>query len=101
MIKNLISFIKIFLTRKSFPHKDKLKNSDPMNASYYNSHDRRKEAALRSQARKGEPKYGLLTMLYAYQLIALLKMNSKDEVKNKIDDLIKLLFDWKEKLDKK
>lgn len=101
MLKSLRTFIKIFLTRKSFPHKDKLKNSDPMNASYYSSHDKRKESALRSLARKGEPKYGLLTMLYSYQIISLLRDKSKDEVKNKIDDLIKLLFDWKEKLDKK
>ena len=100
MIKNLISFIKIFLTRKSFPHRKKLSKSDPMSASYYSSHDRRKEGSLRSMVRKGEPKYGLLVMLYVYQLMSLLKDNSKDEVKNKIDDLIKLLFDWKEKLDK-
>lgn len=100
MIKNLISFIKIFLTRKSFPHRDKLINSDPMSISYYSSHDKRKEASLRSVARKGEQKYGLLTMLYTYQLMSLVKDKSKDEVKNKIDDLIKLLFDWREKLDK-
>ena len=71
-----------------------------MNASYYSSHDRRKEASLRSLSRKGEPKYGFLTLLYSYQLMSLLKDDSKNEVKNKIDDLIKLLFDWKEKLDK-
>tara|TARA_B100000131_G_C17934589_1_gene539770 strand:- start:84 stop:389 length:306 start_codon:yes stop_codon:yes gene_type:complete len=100
MIKSLIAFMKIFLTRKSFPNRDKLEKSDPMSSSYFSSHDKRKEAALRSLARKGEPKYGLMALLYSYQLISLLKENSKSEVKNKIDDLIKLLFNWKEKLDK-
>jgi hypothetical protein len=101
MLKNLISFIKIFLTRKSFPQRGTLSDSDPMNASYLSSHDRRKESSLRSLARKGEEKYGLLTMLYTYQIMSLLRDGAKEELKNKIDDLIKLLFDWKEKLDKK
>ena len=100
MIKSLITFMRIFLTRKSFPNRKKLENSDPMSASYFSSHDKRKEAALRSLARKGEPKYGLMVLLSSYQLVSSLRDSSKNEIKNKIDDLIKLLFSWKEKLGK-
>ena len=101
MIKSIISFIKIFLTRKSFPQRGTLSNSDPMSSSYLSSHDKRKESSLRLMSRRGEEKYGLLTMLYTYQIMSFLQSESKEELKNKIDDLIKLLFDWKEKLDKK
>ena len=101
MIKSIISFIKIYLTRKSFPQRGTLSDSDPMSSSYLSSHDKRKESSLRVLARKGDEKYGLLAMLFTYQIMSLLKDGAKEELKNKIDDLIKLLFDWKEKLDKK
>ena len=98
MIKSLIAFIKIFLTRNKFKHKKRLEDSDPMSSSYYSSHDRRKETSLRSLVRKGEPKYGLVVMLHTYQLMSLLKDNDKREIQDKIDELIKVLFDWKKKL---
>ena len=99
MLRTLLYIIKLFTTHRSFQKNKELRNSSPDGSRFFSTHDKRKLASLKSEARKGIPTYSKVLLLKSYEILRLTKDQDNFSLKNELDNLIKMLIDWRCRID--
>jgi hypothetical protein len=99
MLRTLLYIIKLFTTHRSFQKNNELRDTSPCASRFFSTHDKRKLLALKTEMRKGTPSYSKILLLKAYKLLQLTKEKDLFSLKNELDNLIRMLIDWRCRLD--